>query len=226
MYATSQEESALLIDVQIGAVELSPLNVIIGRNGSGKTNFLEAIDLLRNAPSSMTTTIREGDGVADWLFKGARKMPATLEFVFENRATTSMRRFPTISYRIAFAEVGQRFTIVDERITGIGPQPRHAEPCIFYDYCAGQPVIYVKSGKDVDEYYERRLSRDEISPEQSILKQRRDPDSYPEITSLANELVRTKIYREWALGRSTPIRRPANVDAANDFLGKIVRTSR
>ena len=33
-------------------VELGPLNVIIGANGAGKSNFIEAIDLMRAAPSN------------------------------------------------------------------------------------------------------------------------------------------------------------------------------
>ena len=43
-------------------VELLPLNIIIGANGCGKSNFLEAFDLLKNAPSSIVKPIREGGG--------------------------------------------------------------------------------------------------------------------------------------------------------------------
>ena len=43
-------------------IELQSLNVIIGTNGSGKTNFLEAFDLLQNAPSDISKPIREGGG--------------------------------------------------------------------------------------------------------------------------------------------------------------------
>ena len=208
----------LSFGVDSKAIELSTLNVIVGRNGSGKTNFLEAIDLLRNAPSTMTTAIREGGGVADWLYKGAKKHPATMEFIVENRAQVSKASFPKLLYKIAFADDGQRFTILDESITSTESKSGHSKPYIFYDYCSGHPVLNVKSGNNDTDYYERRLSREEISPEQSILRQRHDPDSYPEITALAKEVARIKIFREWALGRSTPIRKPVNVDAANDFI--------
>ena len=202
------------------AIELSSLNVIIGRNGSGKTNLLEAIDLLRNAPSTMTTVIREGGGVADWLYKGEKKHPAIMEFIIENHAQVSGICYPELLYKITFADEGQRFTILDEKITSAGSGRGYTEPYIFYDYCAGNPVLSVKSGNNETDYYERRLSRDEISPEQSILKQRHDPDSYPEITSLAKEVSKIKIYREWSLGRCTLVRRPVNVDAANDFINE------
>ena len=52
-------------------VELLPLNIIIGANGCGKSNFLEAFDLLKNAPSSIMKPIREGGGVSDWVYKGS-----------------------------------------------------------------------------------------------------------------------------------------------------------
>jgi predicted ATPase len=199
-------------------VTLHKFNVIIGKNGSGKSNFLEAIDLLRNAPSAMTTPIRGGGGVTDWLFKGMSRNPAIMEFTIENSAHVSKASFPNILYKISFADEGQRFTILDEKITSTEPKPGHKKLYLFYDYSDGHPILNVKTGSKETDYYERRLSREEISPEQSILKQRHDPDSYPEISSLAKELAKIKIYRDWALGRETPMRKPVNVDITNDFV--------
>ena len=56
-------------------VTLGPLNIVIGPNGSGKSNLLEAIDLLRNAPEQVFKPIREGGGLQDWLWKGAKDKP-------------------------------------------------------------------------------------------------------------------------------------------------------
>ena len=58
-------------------VELGPLNVIIGANGSGKSNFIEAIDLMRATPSTSErsdarSAIRDGGGVREWVWKGAK----------------------------------------------------------------------------------------------------------------------------------------------------------
>ena len=219
-----------------GEIELHPLNVIIGRNGSGKSNFFEAIDLLRNAPSKMTPAIREGGGVADWLYKGETKGEklASMEFVVENRAAISNEQLSKVLYQLSFANEGQRFTILDEKITGITHEHGEAKDYLLYDYNAGNPVINVRQenelsqkGRDFLErkfsirggiYYERKLSRYDISPEQSILAQRRDPDSYPEITSLAKELERIKLYREWSFGRGNPLSLQVKVDAPNDFI--------
>ena len=52
-------------------IELRPLNIIIGTNGSGKSNFLEAFDILKNAPSNIAKPIREGGGISDWVYNYA-----------------------------------------------------------------------------------------------------------------------------------------------------------
>ena len=49
--------------------ELQPLNVLIGANASGKSNLIEAISLLQAAPRDLQVPIREGGGVAEWLWK-------------------------------------------------------------------------------------------------------------------------------------------------------------
>jgi len=196
-------------------IELQPLNVIIGRNGSGKSNFIEAIDLLRKAPSSMTTAIREGGGIADWLHKNHAgvKYPAIMEFVVENRANVSKERFPEIRYQISFANEGQRFVILDEKITSSKPEPGKTHPYLYYDYAGGNPIINVVWQENA-----RELSLDDITQEQSILSQRRDMNSYPEITTLAKELEYIRLYREWSFGRHAPMRNPVKVDALSDFL--------
>jgi predicted ATPase len=159
-------------------------------------------------------SIRQGGGPSDWIYKKAagKSSAAALEFVVENRAGVSNHRFPEILYRIAFAEEGQRFAIVDEKITSTEPEKGQKERYIFSDYNSGNPVL------NVSDAGLHRLSHDDISPEQSILFQRRDPDSYPEITSLAKELERIKLYRNWPFGCGSCMRNPAQVDAPNDFL--------
>ena len=44
---------------------------------------------------------------------------------------------------------------------------------------------------------QRQLRREEVSPEQSILSQRRGSDSYPELTHVANSFESMRFYREW-----------------------------
>ena len=57
-----------------------------------------------------------------------------------------------------------------------------------------------------------------MHPEESILSQRRDPDSYPELTYFATHVERIGIYREWNLGPDTPFRSPQIADLPQDTL--------
>ena len=50
--------------------EFSPLDVLIGANAAGKSNFLEAIRLLAAAPTDLAGAVRQRGGVGDWLWKG------------------------------------------------------------------------------------------------------------------------------------------------------------
>ena len=53
----------------------------------------------------------------------------------------------------------------------------------------------------------RTLASEEVKPDQSILSQRRDPDSYPELTYLANWFDSMWLYPEFL---PDAMRRPAD----------------
>ena len=195
-------------------VELRSLNVIIGPNGSGKSNFIEAIDLIRSTPSTsessnLLAAIRDGGGVRDWLWKGVEPPScAAIDAVFENPKGSS-----TLRYVLGFSEVGQRFEIQDERIESEKPFGEHPEPCIYYDFEQGHGVLNVS---DLEK--RRSLQREEIDPTASILSQRKDPDSYPELTYLGRRFSEIRLYRNWSFGRDTPPRRPQKADLPNNYL--------
>ncbi|GHV06497.1 chromosome segregation protein SMC [Campylobacterota bacterium] len=187
------------------AIQLSSLNVVIGANGTGKSNLLEAIDLLRNAPNELTKPIREGGGVTDWLWKGGENIPAaTIDAIIEKPERN-------LRYLLSFTAVGQRFEIVDERIENEQPDAHQSEPYFYYRFNRGRPYLNIKSDK-------RSLNNEDIDKERSILAQRRDPDQYPEITDIAKEFSRIKLYREWCFGRYTTPRMPQKADLPNEFL--------
>ncbi|NIJ59316.1 putative ATPase [Pseudochelatococcus lubricantis] len=193
-------------------LDLRPLNVVIGPNGSGKSNLIEAIDLLSSTPSSAKETsllaaIRDGGGVHDWLWKGATKTPhATIDAVLTNpKGSIDLR------YVLSFAEVGQRFEIMDERVENSEPDEGHPKPYFYYRFENGHGVLNIK-GK------QRRLRHEDIDPTASILSQRKDPDQYPELTYLGNTFARIRLYREWSFGRYTTPRLPQKADLPNDHL--------
>lgn len=87
-------------------VELQPLNVLIGPNASGKSNFIEVFRLLQALPGKPERIIREGGGITEWLWKGDEAIPkAWLGIDTE-----------LIAYSLEFTKAGYRWQIVDEYI--------------------------------------------------------------------------------------------------------------
>ena len=194
---------------------LNPLNIVIGTNGSGKSNFLEAFDLLRCAPSDITKPIREGGGVSDWLYKGDNKQSnAAIDVVVKNSLPNP--KYNELRYAIEFNAVGQQFEIVDEKIVSKQPDYGETSPYIFYDYVNGRPTLNILD--DANGYKSRKLQREDIDITQSILVQKRDAIHYPEITQLAQDFSKIKMYREWNFGRYTPARLPQKADLPNKYL--------
>ena len=60
--------------------------------------------------------------------------------------------------------------------------------------------------------HKRHLEREDVKYDQSILSQRRDPDSYPELTYLADQFERMRFYREWNFEHGEPPRSPGRTD--------------
>lgn len=202
-------------------LELKNLNVLIGTNGSGKSNFIEAISLLQTAPTYLASVVRDRGGIATWLYKDGDynndkpKPIASIEVI--TSITSSHRNYDTpIKHKMSFTESNHRFELVDEVIEDSQKTDRNApKPFFYYDFQNNRPIIVVKMEKSEEK---RHLERDSIDPEQSILSQRKDPDLYPEISKLSNAYEQIKIYREWTFGRYSKPREPQRADMRNDFL--------
>ncbi|MCB2261655.1 MAG: AAA family ATPase [Candidatus Thiosymbion ectosymbiont of Robbea hypermnestra] len=201
-------ENLLSFGPETEALEMGPLNVLIGPNGSGKSNLIEAIGLLQAAPKDLTAPIREGGGIHDWIWRGEPEaMSAYIELVLESPGGPQ-----ALTYRLGFAEKGQRFELTDEAIELAQPDADHDRPYRFFAQNNGQAVLKGKDG------IPRELQSEEINPEHSILAQIKDPDRYPELTYLGAIFSRMRLYREWCFGHYTSPRRPQKADLPNDFL--------
>lgn len=93
-------------------IDLLPLNVLIGPNASGKSNFIEALRLLRAAPRDLAQHFRDGGGIEHWLWKGASANPiAEIEATV---AFTSHRAL--LRYRLRFTRADYRVQLIEESI--------------------------------------------------------------------------------------------------------------
>lgn len=175
-------------------LQLDALNVLIGPNAGGKSNLVEALSLLSAAPRDLASRIRQGGGAPEWIWKG-NAAASTAEVV-------AILHEPKILYRLAFTSIASRFHLVAENLT-------EADQSQSY-YLMGRGEPFIVAG---DEIIKIRLN--ELDLEQSILSQRKDPDRYPELTSVGTQFGRMRFYRDWDL---QILRQPGRIDLPDDFL--------
>lgn len=204
------------------ALELRPLNVVIGPNGSGKSNLIDAISLLRAAPSEhgLRSAIAEGGGVRNWLWKGTTESLPEASIEADVCDPTNPKG---LAYSIGFIEEEQRFTILNESVHRGLPPLDFGKPESFADFFARPDSYYAYIGELGicflnSEGKQQKLTPNEISSTSSILAQRRDPKSLPELTYLGDTFRKIRIYRDWSFGRHSPERLPQKTDMPNDVL--------
>ena len=189
-------------------LRLQSLNVLIGPNGSGKSNFIEALSLLRGTTKELRAVFgKDRGGVGSWIWRGAPDAAASLEVVIRSPYPNRM----PLRHHLAFGAPDYMFALLDERIENERTQKGEAEPYFYYRYQEGRPVLNVKGDK-------RFLARESVQPNTSILSQRRDPDTYPEITYLADLYEKFRVYSDWTFGRNALFRKPQMADMRNDRL--------
>lgn len=182
---------------------LGSLNVLIGPNGSGKSNLIEAISLLRSTPNNIQDVVRKGGGIREWIWKGNPAKPATLEIV-----TADYANRPVIRHFFQFMALDYYAYITDERIERMYYEEGIEKLELYYSFSFSPPSVFLMGTRELENF--------DVSS--SILAQRRDPEHYREITSLAEQYNRIRIYREWAFGRNTVFREPQRADMRTDRL--------
>jgi len=148
-----------------------------------------------------------GGGVSEWIWKGNKQAVATIDAVVRNSRPGTQ----PLHHLVEFSARQQSYYLDDETIENEQPDSGHTQPYFYYRYQQGKPVI-LSSKK------ERRLTRESVASDVSILAQRRDPDNYPEITYLADVYEQIRLYREWSFGRNTVFREPQLTDMRSDRL--------
>ena len=203
-------------------MEFGPLNVVIGANGSGKSNLLDVISLLQAAPTEITRPIREGGGIHEWLWKGAEKTPtAVIEAVVDHQVSPEWGSVP-YRYTIEFTTVEDRFnhlprfTIEKEKIESTRCLPGFSEPHFYYKL-AENNIAFVNL-RVTNGFQESQVDPRSIQPEKSVLATLRDLTAYPEITGMGELFKSIRIHRNWSFGRNMELRKFQPADLMNRWL--------
>lgn len=188
---------------------LKQLNILIGSNGSGKSNFIEAINLLRASPRSLESVIRQGGGVQEWGWKGGTDAETFLTAGLSNKNSDLW-----LSHSLAFDAGATSFSLANESIFSFSSnllmEPKEPRT-VYFQNEKNKLTLRNKDGVLVP-------IRNDYDLGDSVLAQRKDPEQYPEITYLAEQYSRIRIYREWAFGRNTIFRQPQRADMRSDRL--------
>jgi predicted ATPase len=193
-------------------LDFENLNILIGPNAAGKSNLIEALSLMRASNVDLRGVVRRGGGVSEWIWKGKKGASASIDLVVNYPKGKQPLR-----HILSFRGEEQGFRLEDERIESDVPSPGQHEPYFYYRFQHGQPVVNTK-GTTLERTRERKLARETLNTELSILAQRRDPEQYPEISYLADSYEKIRIYREWSFGRNTVFREPQKADMRSDRL--------
>src|SRR5690606_39732124 len=52
--------------------------------GSGKSNLIDVVDLMRASPKDYSEITRKSGGVQDWIWKGGSKTPTCIDLIINN----------------------------------------------------------------------------------------------------------------------------------------------
>jgi predicted ATPase len=210
-------------------IDLQPLNVLIGANGSGKSNLFEALSILHAAPTNLEAVVGAAGGLAELSWKGAGaeegqgptvECEVPLPFGVGISSPDPIRGRPPLTYRMNLAPVTPfagwttREVIGDKAVGGKAPRN-------YFSATTGLGAqILVRQHQDRAGRREMQelASGDEYNPAQSILSQRKDPRQYPELTYLGRALADIYFSRSPNFGHNSPLRGPQRADLPRGFL--------
>ena len=202
------------------SLDLQPLNVLIGANGSGKSNLIDVIALLQAVPGDLPAFFRRNGPISDWVWNGSRS-PSEEGFghpeIEAIMADFQHLREP-LKYRLGFAVfgTGDHYSIHSEGLEIISEPPKERRTVLEWDRVFG-----MISNVDFDaseEAYRTPLSSNLIRQGRSVLAEFRDPVNHPVATKIADRMAAIKSYRSWHVGRDSPVRSPQRTDGDPNFL--------
>lgn len=194
-------------------IELQPLNVLIGPNGSGKTNFVEALEILRALPTNLQDAIQTVGSSDEWAWKGETFPDTALQV---DMGTDQIFRRVPIRYYLKLATIFGPQVVSESMEEGYDQDTEGV-----YLYRRALPENAHIAAREPNAPHKRtmrELDRESIDSSQSILSQVKEASIYPELWRLASDFSKIITFREWAFGTRSELRLPQRTDEPTDRL--------
>ncbi|MEI8282089.1 MAG: AAA family ATPase [Armatimonadota bacterium] len=230
-FIKSLSVSGLLSFGELSKIEFGSLNVLVGANGSGKSNLLDILRIFRNSQLDIQDTFKDS-GFEDWIFRSTKESQQSEAMVELNIPGNEM----PIAHHLILSKPGNGAVQVKEVIHSILLQSENVTtvvPFFFNAYINGGPptvldasgMILKVTGRDQsvivdDNGTGRKLTESEYDSTQSILAQIRDATKFPIITRLASYYSDIRIYSDWSFGRKSILREASQTDSSGSQLSE------
>ena len=202
------------------ALEMRPLNVLVGPNASGKSNFIEIMALLQALPRDLAGFFRQNGSIPDWLWKGEGKFSpnystCSVETVLHHQLDPLQLR-----YRLLLEQSGQHWSVLREELDEeVRLGQGQIESTSLFQLKDGAGGLSVRRSPESTRDQEFSFIRQgDLTAGQSLLRERKDPGLYPEMHFLNQQFDSIRLYRDWNMGRNSFIRRPQPTDAPTAHL--------
>lgn len=209
------------------AIELRPLNILIGANGSGKSNLIEILRLLGMLPEKEPwSTVLKTGGADEWLWQGGRNQnphaSVTANVQWDMPHDERFTKEPLVyEYEIGLNKFQTLFQVASESL-------RMADRTGGYH---AQNTEFIRRGTQ-GELHARIASRNEPLPifelvsDRSVLSQIADRQlleagvarHLPEIIEIRDFFDRFEFHQDWEFGADLPARDPVIAPQSVDRL--------
>jgi predicted ATPase len=190
-------------------VKLRQLNVLIGANAAGKSNLIDVIELLQQAPGNLTSTIAFGGGVKQWLWLGDSNSRAVASIECELRPSRGMQAGPLV-YALKFSDVNG-FQIAEESLRRRKASSQNGSAETYFVRAQNRVELGPEFSK------QGRLQPQPLSQE-PFLAQFKNPADPTPITEVGRSLSEIKIYREFRTGRTSQMRHGISTSVPKEWL--------
>ena len=178
------------------AIELRPLNVLIGPNASGKSNLIRALQLLSRVPAEESLATPDGSHPDDWIRQGRHPLMGGRIKVWIQDGNTPL------TYELGIRSVKGHFEALAEHVfAGKTKVLARSELIPTTD-----PTTLINADQNIPLVVEACRSALSLGR------------SEPKLIRVADALAGIAVHQDWSVGSQAPLRVPQSADLPSDPL--------